>query len=288
VDLKAFFSYKGPFYSTDFALPVQANRLRENIADLEPVRESLATPDDQEARLVITASAGSGKSVFISSLVSSLVAHAQQRDLQHAGSTVTINTAAIAADPFPDEITSDADALATIDQAARRLLTAVLPPYRPVHQWLSLAKLDLSDFPVPPPRQPKPVIGAAFRRRSASPGLPTWRPRAGSFLDGTASFAWLAARLAEESTPVTLFVRLDRLRQLRDGLLQLVDGILTALRFALVLVLAAVARRPHVRNFVLILVATSRHYGHRSEPDDYILPAHRWLSVVGGESALSC
>ena len=91
-----------------------------------------------------------------------------------------------------------------------------------------------------------------------------------------------------EPQPDRLFIRLERLHQLREGMLRLFDGILTALKFALILFLAAFARGPNVRSFVLVLIATSRHYGHRSEPDDRALPAHPWISVIGGESVLSC
>ena len=46
--------------------------------------------------------------------------------------------------------------------------------------------------------------------------------------------------------------------------------------------------RPASRNLTLVMLAVSRRYGRRSEPDDYTLPAHRWTSGIGGETALSC
>jgi hypothetical protein len=64
-----------------------------------------------------------------------------------------------------------------------------------------------------------------------------------------------------------------------------IDGIRAALWLMLVLVLAAFASRPDPPCLTLVLVATSRRYGYRSEPDDHALPAYQPISV-GGEFVL--
>lgn len=92
-------------------------------------------------------------------------------------------------------------------------------------------------------------------------------------------------RLTQPSR-IRVTIDLDRLPEQRENLLLLLDGIRAALHLRLVLVLAALARRPDVRNLVLVLVAASRCYGHRSEPDDHLLPTHRSKPIVRGELVL--
>jgi hypothetical protein len=58
----------------------------------------------------------------------------------------------------------------------------------------------------------------------------------------------------------------------RDGLRRFIDGILAALRFMVIMVLAALSRRPQAPAFLLVLLAAARHYGHRSEPDGHFPP----------------
>lgn len=75
----------------------------------------------------------------------------------------------------------------------------------------------------------------------------------------------------------------DQPGQLRADLLRFIRGILAVICFMLVQLRAALQRGLSVRNFVLVLVATSRRYGRRSEPDDYLPPAHQSLSGIGRE-----
>ena len=67
----------------------------------------------------------------------------------------------------------------------------------------------------------------------------------------------------------------------RDGLVCMVDGIRTALCLVLILVLAALTRRPKLVSFLLVLLAVCLRYGHRSEPDDHLLPAHQTSPITG-------
>ena len=72
------------------------------------------------------------------------------------------------------------------------------------------------------------------------------------------------------ASPVMLAVRSDVLPRVdRTALLLLLDGILTALRLTLILVLAALARHPDGLTFVLIMLAACLRYGRREEPDDH-------------------
>jgi hypothetical protein len=149
--------------------------------------------------------------------------------------------------------------------------------YRSAPQWLYISGLSSAE------EHATAIASTASTPRPKNSGWPIQR-----WTD------WLsadrAAAIAEHCDLrfVTLFVRLDPQHQLREGLLQLIDGILTALCLALILCLAAFAYCPNVRSFVLVLVATARHYGHRSEPDDCSLPTHPWMSAIGGEPALNC
>ena len=85
-----------------------------------------------------------------------------------------------------------------------------------------------------------------------------------------------------------------RLRQklyeaLRDSLLRLLNDIRALLRLMLMLirVLRALSRRPDRLDFVLILLASCRSYGHRGEPADHALPAFTSMSAVTGGAARS-
>lgn len=59
----------------------------------------------------------------------------------------------------------------------------------------------------------------------------------------------------------------------RHGLRRFVDGILAALRLVIVVVLAALSHLATALTFLLVMLATVRHYGHRGEPDGHFLPA---------------
>lgn len=69
------------------------------------------------------------------------------------------------------------------------------------------------------------------------------------------------------------------------NLLRLVDSIRADLRLVLTRVLSALSHRSHTVNFVLVLLASARRFGHRSESGDFVLPAFASISVVTGESA---
>lgn len=70
---------------------------------------------------------------------------------------------------------------------------------------------------------------------------------------------------------------------IRNGLLRLIDGARAALWLILVLVLNALSRFSVARSLGLIILAVSRHFGHRSEPSDHVLPALTSMSAVIGE-----
>ena len=78
------------------------------------------------------------------------------------------------------------------------------------------------------------------------------------------------------------------LRDNGNALLRLFDGILAALRLALVLVLAALSQHPDALIFVLIMLAACLRYGHRGEPDDHALPALPSISAVTWETSTAC
>ena len=233
----------------------RANRILNQIEELNTLRGQAAS--DEPTTLILSAATGTGKTmVTVRGLLGSLKTRSPQPRLLRAGSTVAINAEAIEATRLPDGITPRITDLVAISPAARRPPVAVLPPYRVVPQWLRHAAFA----PV--------TVDLRLVDEMHTP------------IDLASSF--------EEPEPVTLLVHLAQLSQLHEGVLQLFDGILTTLRFALTLVLAAFRRRPDVRNLTLVLVAASRRFGRRSEPDDRALPAHRWMSVIGGEPALSC
>lgn len=75
---------------------------------------------------------------------------------------------------------------------------------------------------------------------------------------------------------------------LRRDLLRLIGGIRSALRLALLRYRAALTRRPDRRSLLLVLLAVSRHFGRRGEPDDYALPARMPMPVIRGELVLAC
>jgi hypothetical protein len=57
------------------------------------------------------------------------------------------------------------------------------------------------------------------------------------------------------------------------GLRQFIGGILVVLRQMLVLVMAALSHQPQTPTFLLVMLSSIRHYGHRGEPDGHFLPA---------------
>ena len=55
----------------------------------------------------------------------------------------------------------------------------------------------------------------------------------------------------------------------KAAFVRMLDGILAALCLTLILVLAALARRPDGLTFVLVMLAACLRYGRREEPDDH-------------------
>jgi len=82
-----------------------------------------------------------------------------------------------------------------------------------------------------------------------------------------------------------LTVRFNLPPDIREQLLRLVDSIRSALRLALIRVVSALSRRPNAHCFGLALLAIARRFGHRGEPDDYVLSAFKPITVVIGEVA---
>lgn len=74
-------------------------------------------------------------------------------------------------------------------------------------------------------------------------------------------------------------------RDYRAALVRFFDGILAALHQMLVLFLAVFAHQPRAVAYLLVMLATARHYGRRSEPEHRFLPALAVSSVIGGELA---
>ena len=68
----------------------------------------------------------------------------------------------------------------------------------------------------------------------------------------------------------------------REGLLRFLNIILAAFSLVFILLLAALAHRPAVLAFTLLLVAVARRFGRRSEADDMLVPARQSLSAVAG------
>jgi len=113
--------------------------------------------------------------------------------------------------------------------------------------------------------------------RAARPPVPrTAATRSGS--DSFDSLPYLAqdcchveAATVVGSFRVTLHDK-QAARNFRAGLLRLVDGILSALRRMLVVLLTVLAHQPRAISFLLVMLGSIRHYGHRGEPDAWLLP----------------
>jgi hypothetical protein len=79
-------------------------------------------------------------------------------------------------------------------------------------------------------------------------------------------------RVHQRACPVSIRTA-ELARNYLVALLRLIDGILAAMYLVLVVVLAALMQQPLILTFLLILLAIARHYGHRGEPDGWVLPA---------------
>jgi hypothetical protein len=73
---------------------------------------------------------------------------------------------------------------------------------------------------------------------------------------------------------ITIAIRSAQLaEEYRTGFVRLLDSALRSLRLMLVVLLTALAHQPQTPAFLLVILATARHYGHRGEPDGRLLPA---------------
>jgi hypothetical protein len=113
--------------------------------------------------------------------------------------------------------------------------------------------------------------------------VPTARDRTNFFeAIATSYLDWLSVRFGTTQLPSILFEEiasryLHRLsvrfgtKQLahdyRDARLRLARSIFKALRLMLARLVSARAHQPKAPAFLLVMLATARHYGHRSEPD---------------------
>jgi hypothetical protein len=71
----------------------------------------------------------------------------------------------------------------------------------------------------------------------------------------------------------TVIIRNRQLvRDYRDGLRRVIGHVLAVLRLVLIIVLAALAHRPQVPVFLLVMLSTVRHYGRRGDSDGHSLP----------------
>lgn len=284
MDRKSPFSYKGPlFTAADLPSHARADRLRQDIGELETLRDSVASGQPIVVHAV-SSLPGSDKSTLAALIRKLLPPYEPRRTptwrLLSAGSAVPTTNWPASAATLADEGTPAPLVAGTPTPRPPRTLAESIPPYRPAHQWLRLAGLNLLAS-LAADEQPNAVAGTTARQQADTLGQ---RPAPYPDLRVADEFH----RLLElcEPQPITLLVHLDRLQRVRDDLLQFIGRVLGVCRFALVRFRAFI-RCPNVRSFALVLVATFRHYGHRSEPDGHALPAHRWMSVIGGELVLS-
>jgi hypothetical protein len=91
-----------------------------------------------------------------------------------------------------------------------------------------------------------------------------WRLFATGVVRATELTYYLAAALTESRVTVQ---DMQLVRDHRAGLVRLVDAILFALRLMLARLRSALAHRPTVAAFLLVMLRSLRHYGHRGEPD---------------------
>jgi hypothetical protein len=87
------------------------------------------------------------------------------------------------------------------------------------------------------------------------------------------SDTFLRTALTEQFT-ITVAIRSVQLaEEYRTGFIRLLDSALRSMRLMLVALLTALAHQTQSPAFLLVILATARHYGHRGEPDGWLLPA---------------
>jgi hypothetical protein len=287
MDRKVFYSYKRPDSGADAFGRRLRDYLRQDIADLEIWRETIAS--DEPVVLLVAAPSGAGKTRAAMEFVGRLAAsrdslstfQCPQADPLPAGNPVpTTNWATSAWATLSDGTAPPLPRLSTADLTF--LLPRTFAEAIPSHLWLRQAESGPFN-PLAVQVQPSTVPRTIFWPETISS---QWRPTP-CVDDGLDDERSIDPELCEPRL-FALLVRAVRQHPWRQGLLHLIDGELRDRRRELGRLCPAILHGPNVRSFALILIAAFRHYGHRSEPDDYALPAHRWMSVIGGEPALSC
>lgn len=210
------------------------------------------------ANLVVVGYGGVGKSGFLDLLLNSLDAAPSARSLRRS-ITVVDGLHEVLAPTSSLTVTSD-------------LLSFGLVAAQPTVPFADLADRPWSS-----------AVGLPF---SSDPLILLDAPRS-TLPDGDESLT-VAARLHNISSWSLIIDELLILDRLQQELLRLVNRVRIALRIRLVRVLSGASRIPDAINFVLLLLAASRCYGHRTEPDDRTLPVLTSTSVVIGETAHVC
>lgn len=168
---------------------------------------------------------------------------------------------------------------------------------------LSAADHDhLADFPTAfftGGLQPRPFTLSPLAETPPAGGLPMWNTRA--FVGATTGIWFgfddgshpagqaLSIRNLEASRPapsrVVFHIPVGTGALLVDGwaaMMRVIDSVLAAVLLMRLLVRAGLQHGLNGLGFVLVILATCRHYGHRSEPDDHAsLLIHRLLVSIG-------
>jgi hypothetical protein len=263
-----------------------AFQLQRDVAFLDSLRQQLANPATRIVFLLdpcAASSANVGRHVLARNAGTLLHDLAQYGD---AGPTFVIRTdapsvAAGAASTFTSAMASGQAGYPPLaDIAAQDFLPCQKP----------LDNLDQLDFVSPKvsfpatstikPVTPFPSSASLIGNLLAFDTAPTVQPS-----NHDADMAPVVPPAAA-APRIAIAIDLDLLPGMRSDLLRLVYGVRAVICLALARVQAALARGLHTRSFALVLVATSRCYGHRGEPDDHMLPADRSMSVVRGELVL--
>jgi hypothetical protein len=109
-----------------------------------------------------------------------------------------------------------------------------------------------------------------------------WREQHTRYRLATRNSAYNPEYLAALIITQMLGIYRNLISDLRRRLIRLVDRIRAVLHLMLIRVLSALSRCPDFISAVLVLLAASRCFGCRTEPDDYVLPVLTSMSVVTG------
>ena len=125
--------------------------------------------------------------------------------------------------------------------------------------------------------------------------LPTTRPQPSLAETGlTATLGSMAATagsglFGQNSSKVVIMLTIVEAlrRQFHQAWLRFVNRLQATVRLVFIRVLSVLSRRPAAVSSVLVLLAASRCFGHRSELSDHALPALISMSVATGAAARS-